>query len=416
MDPSQQLRVSQVFVVGGLPTITYNPRATLNLEEELQDYLDEGHRVLSVSGPTKTGKTVLVRSVMPESDAIWLSGGSIKSVDDFWETIADKLGLFTGVEYTNDSKDEDWRSRSGGFSLKMLKGSLERKEVVGSSQGSKVTRSRHVSTVVREAINGLTDPIVVDDFHYVPQDVQLDIVRAIKDLVFNGLRFVVIAVPHRAYDVMRVEKEMTGRVQQIEVGFWSPEELLGIPRKGFDALGFVDRDENLMRRLADETFASPHLMQDFCLQLCKANGYRYKPESPVELKDPEWDDFFRKRSKMASKTAFDVLVRGPRQRTIRQARKLKDGTEKDIYGVILEAISRTGPRVSLTYEDIRTSIREVLASDIPQRHQVVRVLEAMSKIAKKDLEGEPVVDYDKDLATLYISDPYFAFFLRWGMR
>jgi hypothetical protein len=28
--------------------------------------------------------------------------------------------------------------------------------------------------------------------------------------------------------------------------------------------------------------------------------------------------------------------------------------------------------------------------------------------------GEPVVEYDEELSTLHVSDPYFAFFLRWG--
>ncbi|MFG2880298.1 hypothetical protein ACGFYU_35670 [Streptomyces sp. NPDC048337] len=357
-----------------------------------------------------------MRNVIPESEALWLSGGSITSTDDFWETVADKLGRFTGIEYSSDIKDEEWRTRQGSFGFSSLKAVFERKEIVGDTKGNKVTRARHVSNQVREALDGLLQPIVIDDFHYVPPDVQLDIVRAIKDLVFNGLRFIVIAVPHRAYDVVRVEKEMTGRVQQIEVGFWSEEELLSIPRKGFDALDFNDKDGTLSDRLAQESFASPHLMQDFCLQLCKKNRYRTKQGHPVELTAPDWATFFRQRSSMTSKTAFDLLARGPRQRTDRQARKLKNGLEKDIYGVILEAISHTGPKVALTYEEIRAAIREILASDIPQRHQVIRVLEAMSKIAKKDLEGEPVVDYDKELATLYISDPYFAFFLRWGSR
>jgi hypothetical protein len=38
---------------------------------------------------------------------------------------------------------------------------------------------------------------------------------------------------------------------------------------------------------------------------------------------------------------------------------------------------------------------------------VTRVLLAMSKIAREQIEGEPVVDYDED--------PFFAFYLRWGI-
>ncbi|MFF4033071.1 ATP-binding protein [Streptomyces sviceus] len=411
----QRLRVGQVFVAGGAPTITYNPRTELNLEEQIQDYLDEGHRILSVSGSTKTGKTVLVRRIVPPGEGIWLSGGAIGSAEQFWDSIAEHLGLYTSIERTSDSKDEAWRTTAGQANVGILKGGIENKEVVGSSTGEKVSRSRNVVTQAREALRGGLTPLVIDDFHYIPQAVQLEIVRSLKDLVFDGLRVIVIAVPHRAYDVVRVEREMTGRVQQVSVGFWSKEELAGIARKGFEALRVVDKDEALISRLAEESFASPHLMQDFCLQLCKANGYRYAQDEYRQLVAPDWSSFFADRASMASKAAFDMLARGPRQRTDRKERQLKSGSVTDIYGAVLAAIAHTGPSTELTYEEIRAALKDVLSSDSPQRHEVTRILEEMTKIATNEIEGEPVVDYDVELGKLYISDPYFAFFLRWGV-
>jgi hypothetical protein len=68
----------------------------------------------------------------------------------------------------------------------------------------------------------------------------------------------------------------------------------------------------------------------------------------------------------------------------------------------------------LPYDQLRAALRDVLAGDLPQLHEVTRVLLAMSKIAREQLAGEPVVDYDEGYKTLHISDPFFAFFLRWG--
>jgi hypothetical protein len=376
--------------------------------------MDEGYRILSISGPTKTGKTVLVKNKIPSSDAIWLSGGTISDLDDFWEAVADHLGLFTQIERGSDSKDEIWRTRTGGATIGVASGSLEGKEIVGSSRTERLSRSRNVATQVREALRSSLIPIVIDDFHYIEQSVQTALVRSLKDLVFDGLRVVVIAVPHRAYDVVRVEREMTGRVQQIKVGFWDDDELAGIARSGFKALNLIDKDESLTNRLIRECFASPHLMQDFCLKLCKANGYRESQSRKKVLTSPAWDDFFADRALMASKSDFDLLARGPRQRTDRKERTLKSGRVTDIYGAVLAAIASTGPRTELTYEVVRAALREVMASDPPQRHEVTRILEEMAKIASEKIEGEPVVGYDEELATLHISDPYFAFYLRWG--
>src|SRR5215467_7699893 len=107
---SKPIKVGDVFVAGGLPSVTYRPRDQFGLESQLQDYLDERHRILSISGPTKTGKTVLVRKVLRESDAIWVHGGSVKSRADFWATIAEELGLATETEGSRESTDSDSRS------------------------------------------------------------------------------------------------------------------------------------------------------------------------------------------------------------------------------------------------------------------------------------------------------------------
>jgi hypothetical protein len=157
-------------------------------------------------------------------------------------------------------------------------------------------------------------------------------------------------------------------------------------------------------------------MQTFCLQLCKDYGVRETFPMRTAIEPPDdWERFFTASAQSASKSAFDLLRTGPRQRTDRKERILKDGRSTDIYGAVLTAIAATGPLTELAYPDLRTSIRDVVQGEPPQRHEVTRVLEEMTKIAREKMEGEPVVDYDEELETLHISDPFFAYFLRWGM-
>lgn len=229
---------------------------------------------------------------------------------------------------------------------------------------------------------------------------------------------ILVSVPHRAYDAVKIETEMTGRVKVLEVGFWDREDLLKIAREGFAALNVADKNEEIAKELALETFSSPHLMQQFCLGICQENRIPKTVKRKFTLKPPEsgWEAFFEERASGSSKAAFDRLARGRRQRQDRIRRRLVDGRIVDIYGVVLEAIATTGPTVSIRYEDLRAAIRKVLATDQPQRNEVTQVLEKMSLIAKEDLEGEPVVDWDPEEDVLHISDPYFAYYLRWGGR
>lgn len=411
----ERYQVGQVFVAGGRPTITYNPRSELGLEESVRTYLEERHRVLSVSGPTKTGKTVLLRSALP-TDTIWLSGGSINSEAEFWNTLAGELGVFTDFERSSGGGEDSNTTVSGGSDFKVLHGSVARSNRTSSSETESLRRTTLPKDAARAALRGWRT-VAIDDFHYVPQSVQMQIVRSLKDLVFDGLAAIVASVPHRAYDVVRVEKEMTGRVEQLAVGFWSPKDLEQIATSGFRALNVADSDGSLIERLVSESFQSPHLMQEFCRELCKTNGVQETVDGEAfELSAPDWEPFFRKNASASAKSAFDILVRGPRQRVDRKPRHLQDGRETDIYGAVLVAIAATGPLTELTYEELRSAIRDVLVSDPPQRQEVTRVLDEMAKIARVKIEGEPVVDYDDELATLYISDPYFAYYLRWGSR
>ncbi|MGM7422832.1 hypothetical protein [Cellulosimicrobium sp. CpK407] len=407
------LPVGKVFVPGGKPTVTYVPREELNLERRIDDFLAERGKVLSISGPTKTGKTVLLRSRI--QDAIWLSGGTISSASEFWEVLADELGLYTDTTTTGELSHTETVSGSGGLSAGVASAQLAGSDDTTRSHSQSWTRQRAPRSVAREHIR--TDPwsvtVVIDDFHYVPAPVQLEIIRSLKDLVFDGMALIVVAVPHRAYDVVRVEKEMTGRVAQLEVGFWDQADLRQISERGFTALNVQDVDK-ITDRLAAEAFQSPHLMQEFCREICKLAGVSVTASSIVELASPEWQQFFSRLAPDTSKAAFDLLARGPRQRSDRKPRRLAGGGETDIYGAVLRGIAKTGPLTALTYEQLRGSLREVLADDPPQRHEITRVLEEMAKIAREQIEGEPVVDYDNELATLYISDPYFAYWLRWG--
>lgn len=413
-DPDDLLTLGQVFVPGGLPTVTYNPRERLRLEDHLRDYLDERHKILSLSGPTKSGKTVLLRSVV-KGGGVWLSGGNIETLADFWSGVADQLGLFTSEEESDVIEDTAGRGKRGGIGIKGIRGELEGSDAFMSGRGTKRGRERPASLAAQDALRTGLHVVVVDDFHYIGPAVQLQIVRNLKELVFDGVPVIFASVPHRAYDAVRVEKEMTGRVEQLEIPFWSLEELQGIAHDGFRALNGVD-EFGIAERLSAESFSSPHLMQDFCLQVCKESGLRSTSLDPVIIQEPEWQAFFESRASAASKSAFDLLARGPRQRTDRKQRTLTGGRVTDIYGVVLAAIADTGPLTKLTYEELRASLRKVMTSDPPQRHEVTRILEEMTRIARDQIEGEPVVDYDEELSTLFISDPFFAYFLRWGSK
>jgi hypothetical protein len=414
-----ELKYTDVFVAGGVPRHTYNPRLALQLEGSIAQVVDNLCKLVTVTGHTKSGKTVLVRKVLPREDTIWIDGGGVGAEEDFWTTVINQLELSQTVEEeecTGTTTDLS-ASATAGANFLIAKGEGQVAGSYGTNRSTSSSRSREISSRVA-ALAGLRQshrPLVVDDFHYLPRELQGNLIRALKPLIFDGLPVVIVAIPHRRYDAIKVEKEMTGRILPINIPAWSKEELKFIPQTGFDLLK-GDISNEMADRLADESIGSPHLIQDFCRAVCKTHGISTTFEGrSADLSVGDLESVFRETAETIGRPIFERLARGPRQRSDRISRTLKSGIQVDIYGLVLHALAHIRPAlVTLEYEDLRSAIRAVSAQDTPQLHEVARVLKHMSDIAATDQSSTPVIDFDEQDKRLHVTDPFFAFYLRWG--
>ena len=60
---SPNLRYEDIFVPGGFPKHTYNPRGELGLEQRLRESKNNLCKLVTITGQTKSGKTVLARKI-----------------------------------------------------------------------------------------------------------------------------------------------------------------------------------------------------------------------------------------------------------------------------------------------------------------------------------------------------------------
>lgn len=412
--------VEEVFVPGGMPKLTYISRAKLTLEKDLQKASRNLCKLVTLTGATKSGKTVLTNKIFPRSNEnnIWIDGGSIGEENDFWSFILDALDTHTYHEET--ASDETSNSISGeaageiGIPLLLKgKGKIGANTGSKSSNGEKTSRTLSPRAAAILAIRKHTPTIIIDDFHYLSRKFQGDIVRALKPLIFDGLAVVAIAIPHRRYDAVKVEKEMTQRIQPIPVPTWAKDELMEIASIGFPLLN-VETTENINSRMSEESYGSPHLMQEFCSELARQNDIEKTKAKKIVITSIS-DDIFRNIANNTGKVIFEKLAKGPRQRSDRKPRPLAAGGTADIYKVVLLALAKISPGMQrVDYEVLRATIKETLSAEVPQAHEVSRVLEKMSEIASNDEASTPVIDWIKADQELYITDPFFAFFLKWG--
>ena len=46
--------------------------------------------------------------------------------------------------------------------------------------------------------------VVIDDFHYIPEESRPELMRNVKGAVFNGLKVILLSVSHRVFDAIKV--------------------------------------------------------------------------------------------------------------------------------------------------------------------------------------------------------------------
>ncbi len=415
---TSNLRFYDIFVPGGYPQHTYNPRPTLALEKNVNGVLENLCKLVVVTGHTKSGKTVLVQKILPRSDAAWIDGGGITNEEDFWSTLIDQLELFQATEYesTESLSSEVTGELSAEAGIVVARGSTKigSKMGGGSNETQKETRTLSSKSAALAGLRVRHVPLVIDDFHYLPKDLQGNIIRALKPLVFDGVPVVIIAIPHRRYDAVKVEKEMTGRILSVSVPIWEIDELGYIPKTGFNLLN-MQLDNTSVLKLADESIGSPHLMQEFCREICKT--YLKDLVGVQTIETERLKTILHETAETTiGRPIFEKLARGPRQRSDRMQRKLKTGETVDIYGLVLGGLAHIKPGlVTLEYEDLRSAIKEIcVPENVPNVQEVARVLKHMAEISATDESSTPVIDFDEEEKVLHITDPFFAFYLRWG--
>lgn len=414
---TQEHLTRNVFVAGGVPDVTYNPRDDRRIENEVRSYLDQSGKALSLSGPTKSGKTVLIRRTLPEHAAIWMHGSDLVGQDAFWDKIIDWLGLYDQVEVSRGNTADIKSKIAGSIGTA---GTKVESQVGGNTitnRNMKWSRSRGLADVAREGLRTLPVPIVIDDFHYVPDTVKREIARAIKSII-PITPVVMIAVPHEAFEVVREEPDMGARVWHQRIEHWNAQELSFIAESGFAALNIEDAGKDVTQRLVGNSFGAPFLMQQLCYDIATHHNILATANETFTLPTEPgggWSDFLRRIADRSTPPVFDRLRRGPKTRgQERVERVFRHGPTTDIYGAVLYTIGQSGPKADLPQQEIVKALNANLV-DGARGQEVTNCLAQMSKIADEMRgAGDPALVYRKDV--LHILDPFLLFYLRWGAQ
>jgi hypothetical protein len=414
------LRAVEVFTPNDYPSHTYVERGGAELERSLRNALQTPKAVVSVSGPSKSGKTVLIERAVTKDNLIVVSGAEIRAPEDIWNRILDWMGSPSSRtdQSTETIADQVSGKMSGGVDIPLVvkiggEGGYQRTDTTATA--TTATSSRGGLVQVQLEIAGSDFVVLVDDFHYMPRDVQVEAARQIKAGAERGIRFCVASVPHRSDDVVRSNPELRGRTTNIDSTFWSTDELEQIALLGFAKLGTeVSRDQ--ATEFAHEACGSPQLMQSICLNACLRLGIDEEQQLklPLALDAPKLRAIFETTSAQSDYSSLVTRMHaGPKTRgTERKEHRFNDGTVGDVYRCMLLAIVSNPPVMGLPWADLTNRVEKVCRDGVPAGSSLKEACKQISSIALEMYPEQRIIEWDEETDTLTVVDPYLLFYLR----
>lgn len=388
------LKAEDVFRPGAFPEYTYISRKSavsdLPYEFRLMQAIKVSGFLTSLVGPSKMGKTILCEKVIGFEKIVEISGADFDEDTDFWQLAAVKAGLSYEGQFSSEKTIPDTNDK------------YSKKETYSLTKDKIIEHYKNENLV-----------LVIDDFHYAPKVKRMQVAQQLKDAIRRGFKAIVVSLPHRADEAIRQNADLSGRLSLINMESWEVNDLKEIAKVGFEKLNMTI-DEDVAMQIAVESLSSPQLMQYICLNICTIlemsdnNNHKIEPnilETAYRYTTAnfEYGD------------VVSLMRKGPNTRgKVRNKFRAKDGREYDLYELIVKSIAESPPIMKLTFENVKERIFRLLIDDCKKPTQQ-SMKESLAKLQEL-LDGREdifkVLDWKEGV--LYILDPLFLFYLRWG--
>lgn len=408
--------VYDVFKVQGQPTITYVSRQSGLFEGKLAQALDSRGSVCVLTGPSKTGKTSLYSRVLSERriEPLRVRCDSTLSVAEMWKKALEQVRFDRAVEAEREKSTEVRGGMKVGATLgwKWLAGMLGEATLDGSVAATESeVRQRILSDPgphhLVPILKNLAYLLVIEDFHYLAPDVQQTVFQQWKAFVDEEVSVLVVGTTHHAADLAHANKDLVGRVFQIDLTTWNDEDLAKIAAEGFEYLK-IDAGRSTCSTIAAESVGLPIIVQAVCLELLLSTGVREARDQTTSI---GWQrkDVYSALHRVAIErfkgfeSIYDRLTRGPRKR----ARKY------DTYELILSTFTLDPLVFSLKREEIfeRLGKLPIGHDQIPPGGSLSSTFNALQSFQAR--LGIELLEWSARDQKLYILEPAFLFFLRW---
>jgi hypothetical protein len=267
---------ADVFGVSRDLPLTYVERRSV--DDRLIDNLTRDKHVI-IYGSSKQGKTCLRKHSLNEDDYILVQCQNTWDLPKLSEAILKQAGCEVEVSTAKTVDGKSKLSIKGIVGLSMF--GLTKAEVETGGEHEKGKSKTEVSQpfqldpsdpndlvrVLKAA--KFTKFIVLEDFHYLPEETQTGFAFALKTVhETSKITFIVVAVWREENRLIVYNGDLAGRVISVDADAWSAADLRRVIATGEDLLN-VRFPEKFISDLIVHSLSNVYVVQDVCYGACK---------------------------------------------------------------------------------------------------------------------------------------------------
>lgn len=266
--------LEEVFGVSAKPVLSYVVRK--QVDDNFRDALQSGKQII-VYGSSKQGKTALVSKYLPYSNNILVSLTPKFTLLDIYQQILSFVGVRISTGLTEKSNTE--QSLSVGARVKAmipLFGGGEVKADGNTVAGSGTEKAFDEVPVNLELPQTVADLlkrihsskwIILENFHYLPDDVQKQFAFDLRAFQELGGMFVILGVWRERNRMAQFNGDLLDRTIEIPVEPWTEFDFKRVVKKGQEELN-IEFSDLLVSGAINASFSSIGVFQELLKNMC----------------------------------------------------------------------------------------------------------------------------------------------------
>lgn len=285
-------QLDEVFGVTSKPVLSYVERP--QVDDSFREALGS-HKQIIVYGSSKQGKTALVSKHLPYDDNLLVSLTPKTALLDVYQQILSRAGVKIQATYTEKATSESSVSIGAKFKAMLpVFGGAEADTSgttrAGSGQETKyeeIAANLELPQTVADLLSRVGNHkwVILENFHYLPDEVQQAFAFDLRAFQELGVRFVILGVWREKNRMAQFNGDLLDRTIEIPVEPWTEADFRRVADAGCAYLK-IEFGKDLLAQTIEASFSSIGVFQELLKNICLGAKVRQTMSDPLTIADP----------------------------------------------------------------------------------------------------------------------------------